>query len=456
MLKIDTAGAGTATDVDGFMEWVADRNPGETNFLQSVRESAEILVPFAAANPDYRDARILERLTEPDRVVTFRVVWEDDQGAVHINRGARVQFSSAIGPYKGGLRFREDLTLDVLKFLGYEQIFKNALTGLPLGAGKGGADFNPAGRSDREIMRFCHGFMTELQRHIGEDTDIPAGDINVGGREIGYLFGAYKRINNRFNGVITGKAQHFGGTFLRPEATGYGLVAFVRTMLSHHDEALEGKTVAISGSGNVAGFAAERAIQRGAKVVTLSDSRGTIHDPDGLTEEKVAWVQKHKAKRGASLEDYTSEFGGTWHAGKKPWGVKCDVALPCATQNELDVEDAKCLIDQGVRCVGEGANMPSTPEAVAAFKAAGVLFGPAKAANAGGVAISGLEMSQNAQRKPMTNDELCQSLEEIMTAIHGQCVAYGADGDQGVDYNKGATIAGFRKVADAMLAFGVM
>jgi glutamate dehydrogenase (NADP+) len=443
--------------IDTFMAWVSARNPGEPEFLQAVHEVAASILPFVHANPIYREQKILERLTEPDRVISFRVVWEDDNGEVHVNRGYRVQFSNAIGPYKGGIRFHPTVNQSVLKFLGFEQIFKNSLTGLPMGGGKGGADFDPKGRSDREVMRFCQAFMTELYRHVGPDTDVPAGDIGVGAREIGYMFGQYKRIVNEFEGVLTGKGLEYGGSLMRPEATGYGAVYFVEDMLHVRGEQIEGKTAVISGSGNVATHAAEKIVHRGGKPVTLSDSAGTIHDPDGIDLDKINWVKHWKARRGRTLDAYTEKFkGATWYPGKRPWAVPCDIALPCATQNELDAEDAKALVANGARAVSEGANMPTTDGGIAVLQQAKVLYAPGKAANAGGVAMSGLEMSQNSARLHRTEDDLRQALRQIMHDIHAACLKHGQNDDGSVDYVKGANIAGFRKVADAMRAFGVV
>jgi len=442
--------------LDQFMNWVESRNRGEPEFLQAVHEVAATVLPFVEANPIYREQKILERLTEPDRIISFRVVWEDDNGEVHVNRGYRVQFSNAIGPYKGGIRFHPSVNQSVLKFLGFEQIFKNSLTGLPMGGGKGGADFDPKGKSDREVMRFCQAFITELYRHIGADTDVPAGDIGVGAREIGYMFGQYKRIENRFEGVLTGKGLEYGGSLMRPEATGYGAVYFAEDMLHTRDEAIEGKTAVISGSGNVATHAAEKILHRGGKPLTLSDSGGFIHDPDGLDEEKINWVKHWKAKRGHRLDAYAEKYtGSTWHAGKRPWGVKCDIALPCATQNELDGDEAKELLANGVMAVSEGANMPSTDAAIQAFLDKKILYAPGKAANAGGVAMSGLEMSQNSARLHRTEEDLREALRQIMRDIHTACVANGERADGTIDYVRGANVAGFKKVADAMRAFGV-
>ncbi|WP_299784224.1 NADP-specific glutamate dehydrogenase [uncultured Marivita sp.] len=441
-------------DLDGFLSTLKDRTPGENAFHQAVNEVIPDLIPVVNETPAYRDAAILERLTEPDRIVSFRVEWRDDDNVAHVNRGYRVQFNSAIGPYKGGLRFHPSVNQSILKFLGFEQTFKNALTGLPMGGGKGGADFDPSGRSDDEIMRFCQSFMQELHRHIGPDIDIPAGDINVGTREIGWMFGEYRRITNRFAGVLTGKGLAFGGSEMRTEATGYGVVQFLCHMLAEHNDQIDGKTIVISGAGNVATFAAELAVCNGGKVVTLSDSKGFIHDKNGLTQDKIDWVRDHKSKPGASLEAYADEFDATWHADKTPWDVACDAALPCATQNELGEDGAKALIDNGCKVIVEGANMPTTTEAKDAFREAGVLFAPGKAANAGGVAVSGLEISQNRQRRSQSRDDLAEALKDIMQDIHDNCAEAGKTGD-GVDYTTGANVAGFKKVADAMCAAGI-
>lgn len=442
--------------IDGFMAGVKARNGHEPEFLQAVLEVAEAIIPFMEDNPKYKKAKILERITEPERVIMFRVPWVDDKGEVQINRGFRVQFNSAIGPYKGGIRFHPTVNLSVLKFLGYEQTFKNSLTTLPMGGGKGGADFDPKGKSDNEVMRFCQSFMTELFRHVGADTDVPAGDIGVGGREIGFMFGQYKRLANEFTGVLTGKGRNWGGSLIRPEATGYGTVYFAHEMLKTKGQSFSGKTVVVSGSGNVAQYAVEKATQLGAKVVTMSDSAGFIHDPAGIDAAKLAWVMELKNVRRGRISEYTAQFpGSTYHEGKTPWGIKCDIALPCATQNELHGPDAQALIANGVVCVAEGANMPSTPEAVEHFIQAKVLFAPGKASNAGGVATSGLEMSQNSLRLSWPAEEVDQRLHGIMVSIHAACVKYGADGDY-VNYVKGANIAGFVKVADSMLDQGVV
>jgi glutamate dehydrogenase (NADP+) len=407
-------------------------------------------------HPRYAEGGILERMTEPDRIIVFRVCWLDDDNRVRTNRACRVQFNNAIGPYKGGLRFHRNVTLSVLKFLGFEQTFKNSLTGLPMGGAKGGADFNPKGKSAAEVMRFCHSMMTELARHIGEDVDVPAGDIGVGSREISYLFGQYKRINNRFAGTLTGKGVAFGGSLVRTEATGYGCVYFVDNMLNRRGEGFADRTCVVSGSGNVAIYAAEKAIELGAKVVTLSDSDGFVHDPDGIDAEKLAFVKDLKEVRRGRISEYADRFGCAYHAGARPWRVPCDIALPCATQNELDAGDADTLIGNGVRAVGEGANMPCRLDATARFLGAGVLYGPSKAANAGGVAVSGLEQSQNALRMSWSREEVHERLRRIMADIHEKCCTYGDDGARGVDYVRGANVAGFVKVADAMLAYGAV
>ena len=443
--------------IQAFMDRVAERNPNEPEFLQAVEEVAEAIVPFMEDNPKYKDANILERIVEPERVIMFRVPWTDDAGNVHTNRGFRVEFNSAIGPYKGGLRFHPTVNLSILKFLGFEQIFKNSLTTLPMGGGKGGSDFDPKGKSDNEVMRFCQSFMTELARHIGANTDVPAGDIGVGGREIGYMFGQYKRIRNEFTGVLTGKGLNWGGSLIRPEATGYGCVYFAEEMLNHKGDSMKGKTVAISGSGNVAQYAAQKCLQLGAKVVSMSDSKGTIHDPEGIDEDKLAYIMNLKNVVRGRIKEYASAYGSAEHLeGQRPWGISVDVALPCATQNELNGEEAATLLANGCVCVAEGANMPSTPEAIEAFHEAGILFAPGKASNAGGVATSGLEMSQNSLRYNWTRKEVDAKLHSIMKDIHGQCVAYGTREDGTVDYVQGANIAGFVKVADSMLDQGVV
>lgn len=450
-------GGATSSDVDAFMKDVIARNPSEHEFHQAVREVAESLVPYVREHPIYRDHRILERMTEPERVIQFRVVWEDRNGDIQINRAWRIQFNGAIGPYKGGLRFHPTVSASILKFLGFEQTLKNALTGLPMGGAKGGANFDPRGKTDSEVMRFCQAMMSELYRHIDEDTDVPAGDIGVGAREVSYLFGMYRKLENRFVGVLTGKGLDFGGSLIRKEATGYGAVYFIDNMLQAHGDSIAGKTVAISGSGNVAIYAAEKCRHLGAAVVTLSDSSGTIHDPEGFDEQKLELVKQIKEVRRERIGAYADEVkSATFHEGKRPWGVPCDIAIPSATQNELDLDDAKALIKNGVKAVGEGANMPSTLEAVHAFIAAGVLFGPAKAVNAGGVGVSGLEQSQNALRLSWTADEVEQKLREIMSEIHRRCLEHGRQSDGRTNYVVGANIAGFRKVADAMLAQGLV
>jgi len=442
-------------ELDRFMNGLIRRNPGEEEFHQAVHEVAATIIPFIHDKPHYRNARILERMTEPDRVIVFRVSWEDDDGNVRVNRGYRVQCNNAIGPYKGGLRFHHDVTLGTLKFLSFEQTFKNSLTGLPMGGAKGGSDFNPKGKTDSEVMRFCQAFMTQLSRHIGADTDVPAGDIGVGAREIGYLFGQHKRLTNEFTGVLTGKGLEFGGSLVRQEATGYGAVYFLEDMLKEKGDDLKGKTAVISGSGNVATFAAKKLMALGAKVVTLSDSSGYIHDPDGLNDEKLAYVIDLKTVKRGRISEYADKYGVEFHAGERPWRVPCDVAMPCATQNELNKAEAESLVKNGCIAVSEGANMPTEEDAVDVFQKAGVMYAPSKAANAGGVAVSGLEMSQNSARISWTEDELNKQLREIMARIHQRCVAQGRDGDR-IDYVRGANIAGFIKVADAMLAYGVV
>jgi glutamate dehydrogenase (NADP+) len=444
-------------EISAFMDWAKARNGAEPEFIQAVHEVAESVIPFIEENPKYKKARILERITEPERTIMFRVSWTDDAGNVHVNRGYRVEFNSAIGPYKGGLRFHPTVNLSVLKFLGFEQIFKNSLTTLPMGGGKGGSDFDPKGKSDNEVMRFCQAFMTELSRHIGADTDVPAGDIGVGGREIGYMFGQYKRIRNEFTGVLTGKGLNWGGSLIRPEATGYGTVYFAQEMLATKGDSFTGKKVVISGSGNVAQYAAEKATELGATVLTLSDSSGYILDTDGIDAEKLAHVMHIKNVERGRISDYLKKYPtASFVAGTTPWGVACDIAMPCATQNELNGDDAKALIANGVKCVAEGANMPSTPEAIEAFAAGRILFSPGKASNAGGVSTSGLEMSQNSLRLSWSREEVDQRLHGIMKSIHASCVKYGAREDGSIDYVKGANLAGFVKVADAMLDQGVM
>ena len=445
------------TELDNFMQGVMQRNPGEAEFHQAVREVCESLMPYVLENKKYRDANILDRLTEPDRTIIYRVSWEDDQGRIQTNRAWRVQFNNSIGPYKGGLRFHPSVNQSVLKFLGFEQIFKNSLTGLPMGGAKGGANFDPKGKSDREVMRFCQSMMNELYRHIGEDTDVPAGDIGVGGREIGFLFGQFKRLANRVTGTFTGKGLTYGGSLIRTEATGYGCVYFCENMLNHASDTLKGKNCAISGSGNVAIYCAEKAIQSGAKVLTMSDSAGSIYDQDGIDPDKLAFVKDLKEVRRGRISEYADKYRSAQYlAGKRPWGVKCDAAFPCATQNEISLEDAKSLIANGVKVVAEGANMPTELAAVHLFQDSGVLFGPAKAANAGGVAVSGLEQSQNSLRLSWSREEVDDRLKKIMKEIHGKCQKYGSEANGKVDYVKGANIGGFVKVADAMLAYGIV
>jgi glutamate dehydrogenase (NADP+) len=444
-------------NVQAFINEVAKRNSNEPEFMQAVTEVAETVIPFIDNNPKYQGKMLLERMVEPERVIMFRVAWVDDKGATQVNRGYRIQMNSAIGPYKGGLRFHPSVNLSILKFLAFEQVFKNSLTTLPMGGGKGGSDFDPKGKSDNEIMRFCQTFMTELSKHIGADTDVPAGDIGVGGREVGYMFGQYKKLRNEFTGVLTGKGITFGGSLIRPEATGYGDVYFAYNMLKTKGESFDGKTVVVSGSGNVAQYAIEKATQLGAKVVTASDSSGYIYDADGIDQDKLAFIMELKNVKYGRIAEYAAKYpSAKFIEGKKPWEIKCDIALPCATQNELDGNDAKTLIANGCICVAEGANMPSTPEAVTAFVEAKILFAPGKASNAGGVATSGLEMSQNSLRLSWTSEEVDDRLKRIMYDIHQSCVQYGTQADGYVDYVKGANIAGFVKVAEAMLAQGVV
>ena len=443
--------------IDAFMQSVLTKNNHEKEFIQAVEEVAEAVIPFIEENPKYKTAKILDRIVEPERVLQFRVPWLDDNGDVQVNRGFRVEFNSAIGPYKGGLRFHPSVNLSILKFLGFEQVFKNSLTTLPMGGGKGGSDFDPKGKSDNEVMKFCQSFMTELSRHIGPNTDVPAGDIGVGGREIGYMFGQYKRLRNEFTGVLTGKGINWGGSLIRPEATGYGTVYFAAEMLNTKGDSFKGKTVSISGSGNVAQFACQKATELGAKVVTLSDSKGFIHDPNGIDADKLAWVMDLKNNKRGRIKEYSDHFEGvSFHEGKKPWEIAVDVALPCATQNELNEDHAKTLVSNNCICVAEGANMPSTPEAIAVFAEGKILFAPGKASNAGGVATSGLEMSQNSLRYNWTRKEVDEKLHNIMLNIHQQCVDYGKDSDGYIDYVKGANIAGFVKVADAMIDQGLV
>ncbi|WP_438962300.1 NADP-specific glutamate dehydrogenase [Nonlabens sp.] len=444
-------------DIQSFIDLIKSKNPNEPEFIQAVTEVAEAVIPFIKNNPKYASDKLLERMAEPERVTMFRVPWTDDSGEVHVNRGYRIQMNSAIGPYKGGLRFHPSVNLSILKFLAFEQVFKNSLTTLPMGGGKGGSDFNPKGKSDREVMRFCQSFMVELQRVIGADTDVPAGDIGVGGREIGYLFGYYKKLRNEFTGILTGKGRSYGGSLIRPEATGYGNVYFTQNMLKTRGASIEGKTTVISGSGNVAQFAAEKILQLGGKVVTMSDSGGYIHDKDGIDTDKLAFIMDLKNNKRGRISEYVDQYpGATYHEGERPWSVACDIALPCATQNELNGEEAKILVSNGCMCVGEGANMPCTPEAIEHFLETKILFSPGKASNAGGVATSGLEMSQNSMRYSWTAQEVDDKLQGIMNDIHEACVEYGKDSDGFVDYVKGANIAGFVKVADAMLAQGIV
>jgi glutamate dehydrogenase (NADP+) len=442
--------------INNFLLEISQRNTNEPEFMQAVSEVAQTVIPYIVANDIYHGKNILMRMSEPERVVMFRVPWIDDSGEIRVNRGYRIEMNSAIGPYKGGLRFHESVNLSILKFLAFEQVFKNALTTLPMGGGKGGANFNPKGKSDAELMRFCQSFMTELFRHIGPNRDIPAGDIGVGGREIGYMFGQYKRLKNEFTGVLTGKGISWGGSLIRPEATGYGAVYFAQNMLETRGASFEGKKVVISGSGNVAQYAAEKAIYLGAKVLTMSDSSGFIHDPEGIDEEKVEFIMRLKNVSRQRIDKYVEQYPkASFHKGEKPWGVSCHIAMPCATQNELDAADAKTLISNGCYCVSEGANMPSTPDAILHFHSNNVLYAPGKASNAGGVAVSGLEMAQNSLRYSWTRDEVDQRLQQIMKDIHQVCASYGK-GKEGINYEKGANIAGFVKVADAMLAQGVV
>jgi glutamate dehydrogenase (NADP+) len=440
-----------------FLGEVAKRNANEPEFMQAVREVAETVIPFIEANPKYQGKMLLERMVEPERVIMFRIAWIDDKGTTQVNRGYRIQMNSAIGPYKGGIRFHPSVNLSILKFLAFEQVFKNSLTTLPMGGGKGGADFDPKGKSDVEIMRFCQAFMTELSKHIGADTDVPAGDIGVGGREVGYMFGQYKRLRNEFTGVLTGKGISFGGSLIRPEATGYGDVYFADSMLKTKGKSFAGQTVVVSGSGNVAQYAAEKATHLGGKVVTMSDSSGYIYDEAGIDAEKLAYVMEIKNVNYGRISDYVKKYpSAKFVEGKRPWEVKCHIALPCATQNELNEDEAKTLVDNGCFCVAEGANMPTTPEAVTVFQNAKILFAPGKASNAGGVATSGLEMSQNSLRLSWSSEEVDERLKGIMKNIHEACVKYGSDANGYVDYVKGANIAGFVKVADAMLGQGVV
>lgn len=447
----------TANYVDRFMSELIARNPGEKEFHQAVREVVESVASYVTAYPHFIDLKILERMTEPERVIIFRVPWMDDRGEIHINRGFRVQMNSALGPYKGGIRFHASVNLSIMKFLAFEQVFKNSLTTLPMGGAKGGSDFNPRGKSDAEVMRFCQSFMTELYRHIGPDTDVPAGDIGVGGREIGFLFGQYKRLRDEFTGTLTGKGLGWGGSLLRPEATGYGVCYFAQEMLALKGESFEGKTVLVSGSGNVAQYAAQKAMRLGAKVVTLSDSDGFVHDPDGLDEEKLKFVLNLKNVRRGRISEYAAQYpGAKYFPGERPWGIPCDIALPCATQNEIEAADAERLLAGGCGCVVEGANMPTTPEAIALFQKARILYSPGKASNAGGVATSGLEMTQNSIRQKWTSEEVDTHLHRIMSEIHASCLKYGREEDGYINYVKGANIAGFIKVANAMADQGLV
>ncbi len=442
--------------IDQFMSSVIEKNPGESEFHQAVREVVESVLPLVESTPAYRKARILERMVEPERVLMFRVPWVDDRGEVRINRGFRIEMSSAIGPYKGGLRFHPSVNLGILKFLAFEQVFKNSLTTLPMGGGKGGADFDPKGKSDMEVMRFCQSFMSELFRHIGAHTDVPAGDIGVGAREIGFLFGQYKKLRNEFTGVLTGKGLNWGGSLIRPEATGYGATYLAQEMLASRGDGIKGKRVAVSGSGNVAQYTVEKVTELGGKAITLSDSNGTIVDPEGIDAEKLAWVIQLKNVRRGRIREYVDKYKGTQYLeGQRPWSVPCDLAFPSATQNEIDGEDARRLVAQGCQCVCEGANMPTVPEGVDVFLKSRILFGPGKAANAGGVATSGLEMSQNALHLNWTREEVDGRLRQIMKSIHAACALHGKEGDF-VNYVKGANIAGFLKVADAMLDQGIV
>ena len=455
MLSVQNNNTKVTSEVESFMQLLKRRNPYQTEFHQAVHEVVESVMPYVLENPEYRNANLLERITEPDRAVLFRVTWKDDQGNVRVNRAYRVQFNNSIGPYKGGLRFHPSVNLSILKFLGFEQIFKNSLTGLPMGGAKGGADFNPKGKSDDEIMWFCQQMMIELHRHIGPDTDVPAGDIGVGGREISYLFGQYKRLANKWTGALTGKSLNYGGSQIRTEATGYGCVYLIREMLARRDDGLAGKVCLVSGSGNVAQYTAEKARQLGAKVVTMSDSSGFVYDAAGIDEEKLAFISELKNVRRGRIWEYAEKYGCDFHEGKRPWHVPADIAFPSATQNEIDEEDARALVKNSVMAVAEGANMPSTPEAVQTFLEARLLFAPGKAANAGGVAVSGLEQSQNAMRLSWSREEVDSRLQGIMKTIHAKCVQYGAEPDGYVNYVKGANLGGFIKVAEAMLAYGV-
>ena len=447
----------TENYVEQFMSELIARNPGEKEFHQAVREVVESVAPYVMSYPHLMDMKILERMVEPERVIMFRVPWMDDKGEIHINRGYRVQMNSAIGPYKGGIRFHASVNLSIMKFLAFEQTFKNSLTTLPMGGAKGGSDFSPRGKSDAEVMRFCQSFMTELQRHIGPDTDVPAGDIGVGGREVGYMFGQYKRLRDEFTGTLTGKGQCWGGSLMRPEATGYGVCYFAQDMLATKGKSFEGQTVLVSGSGNVAQFAAQKAMRLGAKVVSLSDSNGSIYDPEGFTEEKLAYVFQLKNVRRGRIKEYVSQYpNAKYMENQRPWSIPCDIALPCATQNEIEAADAEMLVKNGCYCIAEGANMPTTPEAIAIIQKARLLYSPGKASNAGGVATSGLEMSQNSMRIKWTAEEVDERLHRIMSDIHAACLKYGTEEDGYVNYVKGANIAGFIKVANAMVEQGLV
>ena len=441
--------------IEDFMNKVKHKDPNETEFHQAVHEVVESLWDFLASNREYMHSGVLDRIVEPERVITFRVPWRDDRGQVNVNRGYRVEFNSAIGPYKGGLRFHPSVNLSILKFLGFEQVFKNSLTTLPMGGGKGGSDFDPKGKTDNEVMSFCQSFMLELSKHIGPDTDVPAGDIGVGSREIGYMFGQYKRIRNEFTGVLTGKGINWGGSLIRPEATGYGCVYFLEEMLKHIGNSIEGKDVLVSGSGNVAQYATEKVLHLGGKVVTLSDSSGFIYDPEGISKDKLDWVIDLKNNKRGRIKEYAEEFGCEYFDGLRPWGISCDIALPCATQNEINESNARDLIKNGIIAISEGANMPSDPDAINIFQGSKVLFGPGKAANAGGVAVSGLEMSQNSMRIRWEREEVDQKLLTLMKSIHSACVVHG-DNKKHIDYVKGANVSGFIKVADAMMDQGVV
>lgn len=455
MYVMDTIVMKPATTLDQFMSWVINTNPNEPEFHQAVHEFAEVVIPFIAHEKQYQDWNLLQRMVEPDRVLSFRVTWVDDQGNVQVNKGYRVQFNNAIGPYKGGLRFHPSVNQSILKFLGFEQVFKNSLTTLPMGGGKGGSNFDPKGKSDAEVMRFCQAFMTELQRHIGPDTDVPAGDIGVGGREIGYLFGTYKKLRNEFTGVLTGKGMAYGGSLIRPEATGYGCVYFAQEMLKREKKSLEGLKCLVSGSGNVAQYTIEKILQLGGTVHSVSDSGGTVYDKDGIDREKLDYIMDLKNTRRGRISEFAQRYGLVYLEGEKPWNIPCDAAFPSATQNEVDRDDAQALVKNGCILVAEGANMPSTPAAIAVFQGSHILYAPGKASNAGGVATSGLEMSQNSLRLSWTRDEVDLRLQGIMKDIHDQCLRFGQDG-KAIDYVKGANIGGFVKIADAMLAQGIV